>query len=791
MTKALKNRNFNFKARYNHFYENEPIREKTILYEVFHGRLMSCNPYAIFKALLKDERFKDFTHIWVLEDSKFLQDEYKRLKNLIVVKRGSDNYLRYLASAKYLINNATFGEYFIRKQGQFYLNTWHGTPLKCLGKHIKTSFMEHANSQRNFLQTTHIVNPNEFTQNVILKDYDIADIYSGKSLVSGYARNDLNYDEVAKQKLKQRFNIKESERVLLYAPTFRGHFGEANFEYEVITKLLKELAVMPFKILFKGHYETLKYIEKIGSRIYDANDRDIDTNELLSIVDILITDYSSIAFDFMCMDKSIIYYCYDYEEYKKERGVYFDLKDLGLSYCKSIEEVKVLLSDEGFLNKKGKYAHLKEKFFPLDDKNATKRVIDFFFFDEFDESRLYKKEHNKINLLFFEGPFIPNGITSAFKSLVNIIDKEKYSINVLIEPGVIDAFAERKAIFNEIKDKCNVLCKTGALNLSVEEEFLLTHVEFSIKRTNELQEQAFKKAYEREFKRNFGDANFNVLIQYDGYTRLLNLLFAYAKGDFKKIIYLHNNMLGECQKRFPYLEMTFNIYDKYDFLLSVSKDTNELNLKDLSEIYNIQKDKFKPAPNFINADEILAKSKLDLDKKGLKYFKQGFQIFINIARLSIEKDQAKLIRAFCNIHKKYPKTRLLILGDGPLKPDLTRLIKELRLKNSVFLLGYIANPYPYLKKSSCFVMSSLHEGQPLVLHEAMLLNIPIVSVDYEFGATEVLENGKYGLITQNNQQALEDGLEAFLKGEVKQVEFNYQAYNERALKNLERFIDNE
>ena len=132
---------------------------------------MSCNPYAIFKFLLNDERFKDFTHIWVIESSDYIKREYWRLKNLICVKRGSDLYLRYLASAKYLINNTTFPYYFIRKEGQFYLNTWHGTAMKSLGKYIKTTFLEHSNTQRNFLQTTHIINPNAFMQKVLLEDY--------------------------------------------------------------------------------------------------------------------------------------------------------------------------------------------------------------------------------------------------------------------------------------------------------------------------------------------------------------------------------------------------------------------------------------------------------------------------------------------------------------------------------------------------------------------------------------------------------------------------------------------
>lgn len=779
MMNALKNKGFKERATYTHYYETLKLKEKTILYESFHGRLMSCNPYAIFKTLLQDERFVDWTHIWVIGSSDHIKESYRKLKNLILVKRGSDLYWRYLASAKYLINNTTFPAYFIRKEGQFYLNTWHGTAMKSLGKHIKTSFLEHSNTQRNFLQTTHIINPSEFMQKVLLEDYGIAEIYQGKALLSGYARIDLTLQETQTQSLKEHFGIQEGEKVLLYAPTYRGFFGKAEFEYAAITKLVKELSVMPFKILFKGHYETLKYIEQEDLRICDANDREIDTNELLSIVDILITDYSSIAFDFMPRDLPIIYYAYDYEAYKKERGVYFGFEELGLKYCKNIQEVLNLLGNEEFLNAKNRYAHLKERFFPLEDGNSTQRIIDFFFFDKYDSSRLYQSKSDKPKVLMFQGHFMANGIGSAFKNLLFHLYK-KYDFFISVKGGSISEFPERLAIFNEIKDKASILPAVGAPNLDIEEKWLLGGE--AVGARNKEQEEIVQRAWLREWRRVYGESKFDVVINYEGYGLYFAFLYAYARCE-KKYIFAHNDMQGEVYKKFPQLEGIFYLYKRFSKILSVSSATNEQNRENLSDKYGIAKDKFQTLHNFINAQEVLEKSEIPLPAQiEQKYFKKDHKVWINLARLSIEKDQTSLIKAFARMPKESPNSTLLILGEGPLRAQLENLIKSLGLKNKVFLLGFQSNPYNFLKKADFFALSSEHEGQALVLAEAMILKRPILCTDFACARDFLGANNEYGLVVPRGEEGIYQGMKQMLEKPQTFKTFDVEIYNQKLLK---------
>ena len=781
--KKLKNKSFKQQVIYTHYLENTSILTKTILYESFHGKFMSCNPYAIFLYCIHQPQFKDFTHIWVIDSEQDIKSEFRKMRNLICIKKSSDAYLKYLARAEFLINNVTFPSYFIRREEQKYLNTWHGTPWKTLGKYTKTKFMEHNNTQRNFLQTTHIINPSNFVENVIIKDYDIEGIYGGKALITGYPRIDITLQK--NQDLKARFDIKEGEKVVLYAPTYRGYFGNPRFEAEAIGEYLKMLSIMPFKILFRGHHETLKYIEGKNLDFCSANDRDIDANELLSIVDILITDYSSIAFDFMVLDKPIIYFIYDYEEYKQERGLYFEIEELSENRCNNIGEVLELLSNGEFLNKKNRYKHLKEKFFPYEDGNATKRVVDFFFFDDYDEKFLYKPDKKK-NLLFYAGPMIPNGITSSIQNLVNSLNQEEYRICLAIDPGTIEMFPERMEQFEVIKDKVQVLPRVGAKNATLEEDWLDNHPVYKLKRSNKEQEGIYWHLYKRDFQRLYGESRFDVVINFEGYNGYWVKLFAYG-AQCMKLIFLHNDMFGEFKKRFPHLREIFDCYHYYDKVISVSKKTSEENKKNLALQYNISEAKFDFLENTIDYNGIIRKSNEQLDSEvENKYFKKDYKIFINMARLSVEKDQAKLIRAFKVINEEHPKTLLLILGDGPLKNELQSLIRELNLQKNVFLLGRMFNPFPYLKRADCFVMSSNHEGQGLVLLESLVLKIPIVSTNFPC-VYDVLEN-RGGLIVENSEDGLVYGMKKFLTGGVHIGQFEATLYMQNILDRINKIL---
>ncbi|HEF3794848.1 TPA: CDP-glycerol glycerophosphotransferase family protein [Campylobacter jejuni] len=782
----LKDKNLRRRVFYTECYKNLKIIDNMILYESFHGKSMSCNPYAIFLYLLEQNAFKDFTHIWVVNDLSIVKNKFKKMKNVICVKRGSDLYLKYLASAKYLINNSTFPEYFIRKMEQLYLNTWHGIPWKMLGKDIKGSFMEYKNVQRNFLHTTHLIAPSKHTMDVMIKSHEIEFISSSKKYLSGYPRVDisLNQTKSEKEELRSTLGIPLDKKVILYAPTFRGSFyNSENISNEKINELYNKVKdnFDEYCLIYRGHYSVNN-----NNNILDKNiiipPVYIDTNELLGIVDVLITDYSSVLFDFMSLNRPIIFFLYDYDNYKNNRGLYFDISEISQEYCVATDDIINALKNINYSKILYLYDQIKDYYIIKEKGQATRLVVDFFFKDIIKNNLSVDYANTKKNILFYPGALMPNGITSSFRNLINTFNQNNYNIHISINASSVEGYLDRIKLFNEIKDKILTIPSVGNINYTLEEYFVYIYFLEHNNWQNLSAKMLFEKIFKREFRRLYGDAKIDSLINFDGYTRYWHFLFA-INNIKQKIVFLHNDMRGEFNRRFPQLEQNFRCYNFYDKIFSVSKQTNSENKKNLADLYGIEENKFDFLENMINNEDIIEKSKEKLDKKlEKKYFKKDYKIFINIARLSIEKDQAKLIQAFKVINDKYPKTLLLILGEGPLKEDLEKLIKDLKLDKKVFLLGRIFNPFPYLKKADCFVMSSNHEGQPMTLLEALVLNKAIVATDIP-GNVSVLDN-RGGLIVENNVNGLISGMERFLCGKIENKIFNYTQYNLKIMSRL-------
>ncbi|MBZ7970767.1 CDP-glycerol glycerophosphotransferase family protein [Campylobacter molothri] len=774
----IKNEFYRQKAIYLDFYDNEDILENAILYQTHTAQFVSCNPYAIFSYILNDPRFNHFTHIWVLDDLECIPFNFRKNTNIIFVKSFSKLYFKYLASAKYLINSGSFCRFFIRKPEQKYLATWHGTPWKYLGKDIKRSFMEFEITQKDFLQSTHIISPNSHTSHVLLERHDISNIYQGFVLESGYPRIDttLNLDDNRKREIRKRLKVNDQIKTVLYAPTYRNSFEKAELDFEKLLKDINLFKKSGYNILFRGHYILEKKLEE--QEILSVP-RDIDTNELLSIVDILISDYSSIIFDFMILNRPIIYYVYDYEEYKNQHGLYFDIEILTSSFCKTSFEVLEILKDPIALQKCYTSEKVKNMFLTNEDGLASKRVVEFFFFDRFDYNRLYKNYNGKINLLIYPGGLGNNGISVSFVNFLNYLDLNLYNIHLTVDSWQIKKSATCMKYINQIRDKVYILGNPNILSQTQEENWLLSNPIYKNKRANKEQELVFSKIFERDFKCLYGDSKFDCLISFDGYGELWVYRFAYAKIQAKKIIYLHNDMKGEFDVRFPYLEKIFNVYKYFDRILSVSKELNELNKNNLSDIYKINHNSFDYMNNIIDYKNILFKSGFSLEhKEDEKIFNKNDKIFINIARLSPEKNQKALIEAFRKVNNEIKNIKLIILGDGPLREDLHLYLLKNKIKN-VYLLGNKNNPYPYLQRSDCFILSSLHEGQPMVLLEALVLKKPIIATNIT-GNKSVL-NSRGGLLADTSVDGLSKAIRQYLKDPIKHYNFDYVYYNKTIL----------
>ncbi len=782
-------------ADYAAYYDELAIKERTILYECFHGAGMSCNPLAIYRYVISSPEFEGWKHVWVVNDKEKIPEQYRFRNDTIFVSRGSTLYLRYLCEVSVLINNNSFPPYFMRKPGQTYLNTWHGTPIKTLAKDLKTGFQEHKNVSRNFYHCTHIISPNSHTTNVLLHGHDIAETFTGIFAETGYPRVDITLctEETQADALRQKLKIRTDRKTVLYAPTYRGSsLAKSSLETDRILETLTALNQLDANVLFRGHHKTEHELSNLNLDDMLVPS-DIDTNELLAIVDVLITDYSSIAIDYLKTGRPIVYYVYDLEQYNAERGLYFPLDRLPGKQCQSLDELVV--NTESALTSTQTDPAIDsiatQIFCPHDDGQATKRVVDLIFNGKTDGIHVIPNQ-KRHSLLFYAGAMIPNGITNSFINLVSNIDQTKYAVTLVIDPNSVGPYPDRLEQLNRLPTGIQILATVGNAVQTLEEKWILASFSVPNQFLSPEKMKIYENAFSREFKRCFGNMSVDTLIVFDGYNRNWLSTFACAPVSPRtfKIVYLHSDMLNEQKTRFPNLEYNFKLYRHFHKLVSVSPSTSKINQKNLNEVLSLGLPEtiFTSCRNAFNASDILERRKeKTLSASDLSLFRRNGPKFVTLGRLSPEKGHDRLITAFANVLAEKRNAQLFIIGDGPMECDLQRLIDKHHLRSSVHLMGSHFNPFPLVSQGDCFVLASRYEGQGLVLLEAMSLGLCIICTD--FPAAHDLLDGTSGLIVENSENGLFTGMQKFIHGELSPVAFDHDGYLESALSDFYHLVN--
>lgn len=748
---------------YTEMLENLPLRDNVIFYESFLGNQVTCNPYALFRSIIQDTTYANFIHVWSVTSSTHIPTWMREKENVIFVQRGSHQNRRFLATAKYLVNNVTFPDYFIRRAGQKYLNTWHGTPMKTLGKDVGTGILEHRNVARNFLQATHIVTPNEHTTQVILERYDIDTLVTAKVAYTGYPRVDLtvNTDAERRSALLGQLGIKKDDnrQIVLYAPTWRGGADFKHFDTDRLASDLEKLAQLDCIVLFQGHHLSAQLLPK-DLPVHIVS-HEVNTNELLSVVSVLITDYSSILFDFIPMKRPIICYTYDLNDYVAERGLYFTPTDLGIASADTTESlVGLVRASLGDPHENTPSTELTDSFCAREDGKATERVKSFLFNDA-SKWDVVRQNSGKRRFLFHHS-MIPNGISTSLLNLLRSLDPSTCDITLVVPVSVLRETPGSVEVLKSLPAHVKVVGDAGRQVVNIEEKWLIDYFNRWHVLPSKTQMDQYVAAFEREYRRLFGETEFDSIVEFEGYSRYWTSVLAAAQGDGKKVIHLHSDMEAERLVRFPYLRCVFDLYDRFDVLASVSPALSEVNRDRLAPMAGILPGKFVSIMNQIDPDGVRQKAKEPLDEDLIAWFSSTLPTFVTVGRLSVEKDQAKLLHAIGKAFSEGYRANLVILGDGPLRADLEELTEQLGLQDNVLFAGQRKNPFPALLAAKCFILSSNHEGQPMVLLESMILGTPILATDIPGSRNVLAEN--LSSIVENSVEGLASGIIRVLEG---------------------------
>ncbi len=384
----VQNNKMKNRSKYQLLDKEESVDSNTIVFESFGGKNYSDSPKYIYEYMQKN--YPKLNYIWVFNNP----DKNVIIGNAEKVKKGSKEYYDAYSKAKFWVSNARLPLYLNKKENQIYIQTWHGTPLKRLANDMKVVRMPGtttAKYKKNFYAETsrwdYLVSPNRYSTNIFKTAFWMDE---ERTWEIGYPRNDIlvnrSNDQEYINQIKKDLNLHEDKKVIMYAPTWRDDEfvkkGQYLFDLKInLENLQKELGEN-YVILLRMHYLIANALDLNGYEDFAIDVSNYsDISELYLISDALITDYSSVMFDFGILKRPQYFFAYDIEKYDKGlRGFYMDyMNDLPgeiiTDEFKLAEELKNI--DEHKKKYKDKIEKFYEKFCSLEKGQSSKFIGDF------------------------------------------------------------------------------------------------------------------------------------------------------------------------------------------------------------------------------------------------------------------------------------------------------------------------------------------------------------------------------------------------------------------------------
>jgi CDP-glycerol glycerophosphotransferase len=413
--------------RYRSLARKTPVDPSAVVFESYEARNCSCSPRALYQAMLRDPRFEGVEKVWALRGPAVLalaqrggydvrgSDELdggqgpeedletamgtqalEELRRAVIVPRGTLEYSRAYARAALWVTNTVLSAQFVPRPGQTYLQTWHGTPLKRLGCDISedtsgTAGLSVADIHRRYVaegaRLTWLLSPSRYTSEKLASAFDLTSSGREQAIIeTGYPRNDFlhTFTSGDVERIKERLGVPSGKKVVLYAPTWREDQHSVGvgytFENEVDFRALRTALGDDHVVLFRTHCLVSSRLDLSahGGFVIDVSRVD-DVNDLYVISDALVTDYSSVFFDYANLRRPTVFFMRDLERYAGQtRGLYLGLEDLPGPVVDTTEGlIDALRSGESPSEEDvERRERFRERFTYLDDGHASERVIE-------------------------------------------------------------------------------------------------------------------------------------------------------------------------------------------------------------------------------------------------------------------------------------------------------------------------------------------------------------------------------------------------------------------------------
>ncbi|WP_127848658.1 CDP-glycerol glycerophosphotransferase family protein [Lacticaseibacillus hulanensis] len=789
-------------------YVKHTVRKDTVLIESTHGDAFYGHMYYLTRDMhtqypnlkinlaMRPERIK----------STESQLEQMGLSDVHVIPYLGKEYCILLASAEYLFNDTSFYGFFIKQPFQHYVNIWHGTPLKCLGKD-DGDVRNMGNVQKNFYTADKLIVTNDYTRQAMIQSFNLEGVMRGKVVVAPSPRNSVLHNQDVRMHVRQRYGIGDRE-ALVYMPTWRGGVsavdnksGEITHQLQSMDKRLNDNQILYVKLHpFQAKLEQIDFTPY--KHIQQFPD-DVESYEFLTGTDGLITDYSSIMYDYMNTGKPVVLYVYDKDEYYAERGCYEDIDDYPFPKFHSLEGLGDWIENGSRDATYG--AEFSSRFIGADNINGSQQVTQYAIEStkDFGDVQIdeYIPYNGKETVVIMTGKMVMNGITSALINTLDTVDVTKRNYVVYVKRNMVDEITKERLLALPAGVQFYTSAALTANNLFERVAGVLYR---KFEKIGAMFERTADASYAREFERLFGALKPSSLIHYTGYERAFaEMICAIRDKDVKTSIYMHNDMVVEHAKKasklnWRILTRAYHYADNVVFVSTAQKDTF---LKTFPEIA----DSAKVVDNFIGSKQVRQKSEVpvadtlidvpivnnngeEIEAGELGRVKQQLindlgnpklKIFINIGRLAAQKSQDRLIAGFIPVHEQYPDTRLVIVGSyGDKQKQIVDAIAQSGCADSICLIGGMPNPYALLAQTDAFVFTSLYEGLGLVVFEALAVGTDVITVNIP-ETVAMLDEGN-AKVVPNSQKGITTGWLEYMRNGYAKTDFDFQKWDEKS-----------
>ncbi len=545
---------------YSYYLKNYDINDRAVFLESQQGKRINGNIFYILRELSTNESYKKYNiYICCNEDN---EEKFKKVFDAYgfgkveFVSFGTADYMKKLATSKYLFNDNVFDPFFTKKEGQVYINTWHGVPLSAIGKSLQNGIYNAGNIQKNLVSADYVICPNVYTKQKLEEEFMIENIATGKVLLSDYPKTAALYDEQRSAEIRQELEL-ENKRIYAYIPVRRGKDGQVEDKNDVfllyylyeLDKLLTDDEILYVK-LNAAVAKNINFRECTHIRRFPGQ---YEPYDFLSCVDCLVTDYSNVIFDYASTNKKCVLFSFDEDVYFETHKTYLSIDEFPFCRVKNIQDlINELRSPKNYDDNE-----FTMKYCSYKNANATEDILNYV---------ISEKETNKLKEVAFNKNEKNNVIVyiedkgNAIKSAVeNFFENADFSKNNYYLAFHMDNGKKYKNLITELPDEVKCFSFAGSMNLGLCKKIIwkifikgLFPVLLFVK--------IFKFDLECEIRRLFGESHFDSVIHLKGAG--IKMLVVLSEFNCEKIIYASNDAAYSNKQFKKVLKYIRSRYDK-------------------------------------------------------------------------------------------------------------------------------------------------------------------------------------------------------------------------------------